>query len=137
MMGTPDPIAVYRQLRAELQAGAVSPETCATLLSAFDRWEAGGDLATSLGLVADPTRFSRNARHGLRLDDRDAVLRELAARTTGSVWRRSLTIAEWQARRFRGDSLAELPADTGELLDAAGCLSPRQIARILSGDRSA
>jgi hypothetical protein len=65
------------------------------------------------------------------------VLHELATRATGSLWRRSLTIFGWQARRSAGDSLADLPADTSDLLAVVGKLSARQIFRVLSGDRSA
>jgi hypothetical protein len=130
-------IATYRRLRHELQTGAISPGTCSELLAAFDRWEAGEDLAQSLGLVGDPTRYSRNARHGSRLADRDEALRTLATRATGSTWRQAQSIATWQTRRALGDSLAELPADTGQLLAVVGDLSTRQIFRVLGGDRSA
>lgn len=136
-MSAPDPIAFYRALRAELGEASVSSETCAALLAGLDAWERGNDLAASLGLVADPLRFSLNARHGMRLNDRDAVLQELASRATGSTWRRSQTVAGWLTRHASGDRLPHLPADTVRLLDAAGPLSARQIHRILSGCRSA
>ena len=132
-----DPIATYRRLRAELEAATVTAETCAVLGAFFDAWEHGADLPAALGLVSDPARYSRNARHGLRLDDRDGALRSLAALATGSNWRRALAIDEWRDRLARGDSLKDLPAHTAELLTAIGSISPRQIHRVLSGNRSA
>lgn len=94
-------------------------------------------------LSADTVRLLRrltaSGPHDRRLSDRDeAVLALSDLEPSASTWAAAGRVAQWLRRYFRGDPLADAPAEAADLCAAVGkALSHRQCFRILSGDRSA
>ncbi len=131
-MTEPPAIARYRRLRAVLAA-----DPAGGWLECLADYEAGKRLDYALRIVDDPTKFSRNGRHGLRLEDRDDTLRSLGEHAHGSTWARAQTIAGWLTRASTGDRLGDLPLAVVDLLAGLEPLSVRQVYRVLLGDRSA
>lgn len=78
--------------RLALESGRLSPDTAAWISTAFNRWLAGEPVEQALNLKPGPGQ--RKPATLVRIEHRNAVLREAWALCPGTPWQRSRTLAE-------------------------------------------